>query len=101
VEQQLRDELGGWYNDWRQRLAGQEESSKAIQTQMRKANPVVIPRNYHMEQVLRDCLESGGSSAAEAFLDVLKSPYHLTRKTLRFQIVPENADVGYQTFCGT
>jgi uncharacterized protein YdiU (UPF0061 family) len=101
VEQQLRDELGGWYNDWRQRLAGQEKNSKAIQAQMRKANPVVIPRNYHMEQVLRDCLESGGSSAAEAFLDVLKSPYHLTRKTLRFQIVPENADVGYQTFCGT
>jgi uncharacterized protein YdiU (UPF0061 family) len=101
VEQRMHDEFGDWYNEWRQRLTDQQENNEAIQSQMRQANPVVIPRNYHMEQVLRDCLQSGDSSTAEAFLDVLKSPYHSTSKTLRFQVVPEGADVGYQTFCGT
>jgi uncharacterized protein YdiU (UPF0061 family) len=101
TEQQLYDELGSWYADWRQRLASQEEGNKAIQSGMRRTNPLVIPRNYHMEQVLRESLESGETDAAEAFLEVLRSPYQATANTLKYQVVPEDADVGYQTFCGT
>jgi uncharacterized protein YdiU (UPF0061 family) len=101
VEQKMLDELGSWYADWRQRLASQQETNAVIEKRMRQVNPIVIPRNYHMEQVLRACLASGEASAAEAFLDVLRSPYHATSKTVRFQVVPEDADVGYQTFCGT
>ncbi|MES9971674.1 MAG: protein adenylyltransferase SelO [Candidatus Thiodiazotropha sp.] len=101
AEQTMLDELGSWYPDWRQRLASQEEDSTVIQGRMRQANPVVIPANYHMEEVLRACLESGDASAAEAFLDVLKTPYQATDKTLQYQVVPDDADVGYQTFCGT
>ncbi|WP_316368737.1 protein adenylyltransferase SelO [Candidatus Thiodiazotropha sp. CDECU1] len=101
VEQKMLDELGSWYPAWRQRLESQQENSEAIQECMRQANPVVIPRNYHMEQVIQECLESGDASVAEVFLDVLRSPYQSTNKTLQFQVVPEDADVGYQTFCGT
>ncbi|MGD9170431.1 MAG: YdiU family protein [Candidatus Thiodiazotropha sp.] len=101
TEQQLYDELGSWYADWRQRLASLEEGNKAIQSGMRQANPLVIPRNYHVEQVLRECLDTGESGAAEEFLDVLRSPYQATSNTLKYQLVPEDADVGYQTFCGT
>jgi uncharacterized protein YdiU (UPF0061 family) len=101
VEQGMRDEWGSWYSDWRQRLAASQEDNETIQTRMRQANPVVIPRNHHMERVIRESLESSDSSAAEAFLDVLRSPYSITGNTLQYQIVPEDADVGYQTFCGT
>jgi uncharacterized protein YdiU (UPF0061 family) len=101
VEQQLHEDLGSWYADWQQRLVSQQEDNKTIQSRMRKANPVVIPRNYHMEQVLSECLASGESGAAEIFLDVLRSPYHVTSGTLQFQAAPTDADVGYQTFCGT
>jgi uncharacterized protein YdiU (UPF0061 family) len=101
VEQGMRDEWGSWYSDWRQRLAASQEDNETIQTRMRQANPVVIPRNHHMERVIRESLESSDSSAAEAFLDVLRSPYNATGNTLQYQIVPEDADVGYQTFCGT
>jgi uncharacterized protein YdiU (UPF0061 family) len=68
---------------------------------MSASNPVVIPSNYHMERVIQACLESGEATAAEAFLEVLSSPYAVTDKTLQYQVVPENADVGYKTFCGT
>ncbi len=101
VEQKMLDKLGSWYPAWRQRLESQQENSEAIQERMRQANPVVIPRNYHMEQVIQECLESGDASVAEVFLDVLRSPYQSTNKTLQFQVVPEDADVGFQTFCGT
>jgi uncharacterized protein YdiU (UPF0061 family) len=101
IEQQLRNDLGSWYADWRQRLTTQADDNKAVQSRMRQVNPVVIPRNYHMEQVLRECQESGDPSAAVAFLDVLRSPYKVTSNTLQYQLVPDDADAGYQTFCGT
>ncbi|MEW8505372.1 MAG: protein adenylyltransferase SelO [Candidatus Thiodiazotropha sp.] len=101
VERQLGNELNGWYANWRQSLARQEEDNGVIQTRMQQVNPVVIPRNHHMEQTLSECLRSGDSSAAEKFIEVLRSPYEATSNTLQYQLVPEDADVDYQTFCGT
>jgi uncharacterized protein YdiU (UPF0061 family) len=101
AEQQSRNELDGWYSDWRRRLDDQGESGEAIQARMRAANPLVIPRNHHMEKVIRECLEHNDPGAAEEFLEVLASPYTQTGKTSYYQHVPEDADVGYQTFCGT
>jgi uncharacterized protein YdiU (UPF0061 family) len=54
-----------------------------------------------MENVIRTCVESGKADAAEEFLEVLSSPYTKTDKTWLFQDAPEDADEGYQTFCGT
>jgi uncharacterized protein YdiU (UPF0061 family) len=101
VELQLQGDLGGWYINWRQRLASQEEESKVTQSRMRQANPVVIPRNHHMERILNECLEIGESGPAEIFLSILRTPYQSTADTLQFQTVPADADIGYQTFCGT
>ncbi|MCU7830277.1 MAG: YdiU family protein [Candidatus Thiodiazotropha sp. (ex Myrtea sp. 'scaly one' KF741663)] len=101
TEVQVRDELGDWYTDWRQRIDDQQVMGTDGQALMRNANPVVIPRNYHMEKVIQTCLESSDAAAADAFLEVLISPYASTNKTLQYQIVPDDADVGYQTFCGT
>ena len=99
TKQQVSEELGDWYAEWLQRIDHLERAE--AQTMMRISNPVVIPRNYHMEAVIQACLESGEATAAEAFLEVLSSPYAATGKTLQYQIVPDDADVGYQTFCGT
>jgi uncharacterized protein YdiU (UPF0061 family) len=101
AEDQIRSDLGDWYVDWRQRLAAQSERGIDAAQWMRASNPVVIPTNYHMESVIEACLVSGEVTAAEAFLDVLSSPYTATQQTLQYQIVPADADVGYQTFCGT
>jgi uncharacterized protein YdiU (UPF0061 family) len=101
TEDQISNLLGAWYVEWRRRISDQPERAGVAQALMRASNPVVIPSNYHMEQVIQACLESGEATAAEAFLEVLSSPYDVTDKTLQYQVVPENANVGYQTFCGT
>ncbi|MEW8028263.1 MAG: protein adenylyltransferase SelO [Candidatus Thiodiazotropha sp.] len=101
AEDLIEKELGGWLSDWRQRLDNQRQSKTDAQKRMRQANPVVIPRNYHMEQVIQECSYNHDPGAAERFLNVLRSPYANTSETLQYQIVPKNADVGYQTFCGT
>lgn len=101
AEDQAKCELGDWYGRWQSRLAAQQESIEEAQARMRGSNPVVIPRNHHMEAVIEHCVETGENSAAEAFLKVLRAPYELLSETLPYQAPPEDGDRDYQTFCGT
>jgi uncharacterized protein YdiU (UPF0061 family) len=100
-ERTMSEELGNWYLRWRQTLEIQPDTTGEIQERMRKANPLVIPRNHHMENVISTCIESGEADTAEEFVEVLSSPYTKTDKTWLFQDAPKDADEGYQTFCGT
>ena len=68
---------------------------------MRRHNPVVIPRNHHVEAVLEATTESLDTSKAEAFLAVLRSPYEVVEGTPDYQDEPEDRDRNYVTFCGT
>ena len=101
VERQLCRVLGDWYGHWRQRLSEQSETFAEIQAGMRSANPVVIPRNHHMEAVIERCIETGESESADEFLKVLRFPYKMQPETARYQDLPEDEDRSYRTFCGT
>ena len=98
---QLSDKLGAWYLQWRERLSNRQDINSDPQALMRQANPVVIPRNYHMEKVIETCLENNEPSSAQTFLEILASPHAVIAKTPLYQEVPIDADIGYQTFCGT
>ena len=101
IAQQLRADLGDWFDRWQQRLRGQEHTRAEVQQAMQQHNPVVIPRNHHMEAVLHSCQTSGEATAAEEFLQVLRSPYTRLPQTSRYQDPPADGDRHYQTFCGT
>lgn len=90
----LSEKLGDWYKRWR-------DGSSPDQELMKQNNPVVIPRNHHIEQVLASCEASGNADAAKAILAVLRSPYSAIAGTAHYQDLPVDADAGYQTFCGT
>ena len=94
-------ELGAWSELWKKRVRNQQDTLQDLQTSMRRHNPVVIPRNHHIEEVLRACVESGKALEAEAFLQVLRSPYQKRAQTSKYQDPPDDGDRGYQTFCGT
>lgn len=68
---------------------------------MQRANPVVIPRNHHVEAVLHACTASGETTEIERFLNVLRSPYDIKTTTPEYQDAPIDGDAEYQTFCGT
>lgn len=101
TQAQLATELGDVFEAWRLLMKERPESAQSIQTQMRRYNPCVIPRNHHMESVLKTCEETGQNNAALAFLEVLRSPYEQTHKTSQFQAADDHYDSDYQTFCGT
>ncbi len=95
------EELGAWSELWTKRIREQREPLEEIQTCMRLHNPVVIPRNHHIEKVLRECMDSGEALAAEKILRVLRCPYQKLAQTSEYQDPPRDGDRDYQTFCGT
>lgn len=93
---QLRAELGAWYDAWRARLPD-PEAARAL---MRRANPVLIPRNHQVEAALA-AAEQGDLGPTRRLLDALRRPYEDRPGTEPYQATPSSEDSGYRTFCGT
>jgi uncharacterized protein YdiU (UPF0061 family) len=98
---QLNNELGECFDLWKKRISEQQAASKEVHELMRQHNPVVIPRNHHVEEVIKECEQTGSARLAEKFLKVLRSPYKELAQTSGYQDPPSDGDKDYQTFCGT
>ncbi len=93
--------LGEDFDLWQKRLNEQGPTAQEAQQLMRQHNPVVIPRNHHVEAVIQECEKTGKVRLAEKFLQVLHSPYEALPQTDQFQDPPGDGDENYKTFCGT
>ncbi|MDY0189579.1 MAG: YdiU family protein [Desulfuromonas sp.] len=105
IAAKMEQQLGGSFAHWQARLEEQDGANQDVQELMRQHNPVVIPRNHHVEAILR-LFEQPNSlpeavTQAEQFLQVLRSPYIELPQTANFQDPPRDGDRGYRTFCGT
>ncbi len=101
AEKKQPDALNQWIDNWHQRLNKQAISHQQAQQLMTQQNPVVIPRNHHVEAVIQQCQQTNNPVAAEKFIRVLKSPYQLLADTSEYQDQARDRDQCYQTFCGT
>ena len=101
IQNELQQQLGDWYANWLTMLASKNQSIQAAKTLMAKNNPLVIPRNHHVEAILAEYETSGQSAIIDSFLEVLRSPYELQKETSQFQDEPKDGDHQYRTFCGT
>ena len=97
----MKDELGECFDLWQKRLSEQHTVPQDARELMRHQNPVVIPRNHHVEAVIQECEQAGKAASAEKFLQVLRSPYEALAQTSAYQDPPSDGDKNYQTFCGT
>ena len=88
-----------WCARWNARRARQPESLEDSNQLMRNTNPIVIPRNHRVEEVLAACL-SGGFDSLHRLLNAMEKPFSESVDTA-FLIQPGNADMSYRTFCGT
>ena len=97
-EHDLQAKLGPWFTKWQQRIGDNRLSAHAL---MKEKNPLVIPRNHHVEAVLASCEETGDMTLLDKFLTVLKQPYTMLDNTAFYQDAPLDNDENYHTFCGT
>lgn len=98
---QMKQQLGECFDLWQTRLIAQNAVVEDVQKLMRQHNPVVIPRNHHIEAVIKECERKGKTTLADKFLEVIRSPYVELAQTSKYQDPPRGGDKGYHTFCGT
>lgn len=85
-----------WEPEWRTRLK-QENAPDAL---MRAVNPVLIPRNHRVEQMI-DAAVAGDFAPFERLTRVLARPFDSDPDAADLRRPPEASEVVQQTFCGT
>ena len=89
-----------WKQQWQERLKLHNNSQKKSLKLMHSVNPLVIPRNHKVEEVLKEA-NNGNLKLFNDFLKVLEKPYEKQTKTNNYQFPAPSSEKKYQTFCGT
>ena len=88
------EEFDNWKMKWQKRLT---KDSKNL---MKLNNPVIIPRNHNVENVLKSA-ENNDLTPFNDLLQALKNPYTNQEVLNKYQSPPPKSNEKYQTFCGT
>ena len=89
-----------WKDRWKMRLSKYKNKMDKVEEKMKFSNPIIIPRNYKVEEAL-SAAESGDMSLVEILLKALEKPYENNSNLKDFQITEKLNKSGYKTFCGT
>lgn len=91
-----------WENDWKLRLQQKGITGEAALKLMQQTNPVYIPRNHKVEEVLAQITETGKLADFKKFINMLSAPYTTSDFDAAFMQAPAVADeLIYKTYCGT
>lgn len=91
-----RDGFDTWAARWRERLGDVE----AAQDLMRATNPVYIPRNHRVEQMIQAAV-SGDDAPFHRLTRVLADPFTVQEDAEDLRQPPQPAEEVRATFCGT
>jgi uncharacterized protein YdiU (UPF0061 family) len=89
-----------WLPKWEARVARQQKSREEVAAVMRRANPVVIPRNHRVEEALAAAV-AGDCAVMQRLLDVLADPFSGVPANEPYRQAPPAGSAAYRTFCGT
>ena len=92
-------EFLNWKNRWKERLKTNNNAKNKYEKLMSSFNPLVIPRNHKVEEVLSEA-DKNNLKPLYAFLKVLREPYNNKKDISEYQII-SGIDKEYRTFCGT
>ncbi|MEM9497376.1 MAG: YdiU family protein [Pseudomonadota bacterium] len=85
-----------WASRWHDRLANED----APEARMRAVNPVFIPRNHRVEQMIVAAVD-GDYAPFRRLLEVLAHPFADQADAIDLGYPPTETEVVRQTFCGT
>ncbi|OUJ01340.1 protein adenylyltransferase SelO [Acetobacter cibinongensis] len=94
--------LSDWLPAWHQRLAQEpEQSSQARAVTMQQVNPLYIPRNHLVEEMIVQAVTQDDYSAFEALLAVTAHPYDNQPGREHYAQPAQPHQQVRHTFCGT
>lgn len=89
-----------WLAAWQKRLGQEAEGRSAQIARMRRANPLVIPRNHKVEEAL-EAAEIGDMQPFQDLLAAVRDPFADTPASAAYKSGPPAGCGPYRTFCGT
>ena len=90
-----------WKTEWEDRLNRSQRSKDEIINKMSSVNPLVIPRNHKVEEILRDAETKNDYLSLKKLLKFIKYPYLFQEGIGIFQEPSGLPYKEYKTFCGT
>ena len=103
LEGQFSDpaKLGPWLEQWWQRLAQESRTAAEVRDAMRATNPVFIPRNHLIEEVIEAAVARADFAPFDRLVDVSGRPFEDRADSADLAVPPLPHEVVAQTFCGT
>ena len=89
-----RDSFNAWAVSWRERLTQEKEPTATMAT----ANPVIIPRNHRIEEMIQAAV-ADDMAPFKRLNTALATPFEKTDSKLHR--APSAAEIVPATFCGT
>ena len=89
-----------WKERWKERLKLNNNTPEKYLSLMKSVNPLVVPRNHKVEEVLESA-NNNDLSPLKKLIKVLEKPYEKTKENIDYQSPAPASDKKYKTFCGT
>lgn len=89
-----------WREDWLRRLADEGAERETAMRRMRRANPLVIPRNHNVEEALA-AAHVGEMQPFQQLLAAVSQPFDESAEHAAYREGPPAGCGPYRTFCGT
>jgi uncharacterized protein YdiU (UPF0061 family) len=93
--------FAAWGERYRARLEAEEGDSAERRAAMDAANPVIIPRNHRVEEVIAAAVEEGDMAPFQRLHEALKTPFAREADDSPYASPPPGDFGPYRTFCGT
>ena len=93
-------EVKAWKNLWEERRKKQNHSREEIRTRMQESNPVLIPRNYLVEDALERAWKDYDIEPVKELVKAIQNPFDYCNIPAKYTKTPEKNKC-YKTFCGT
>jgi uncharacterized protein YdiU (UPF0061 family) len=90
-----------WLSRWHDRLAHDELTSAESVDLMNQINPIYIPRNHKVEEVIEAAMLNEDFSKFEILLEILSHPYQEQPGNNEYAQPAPKEFGAYKTFCGT
>lgn len=93
------DAYTDWLSRWRARVAQDKRPADQVQGQMRRANPLVIPRNHRVEEVITAAIRDADFAPFHRLVEAVTASDE--QQDMDYALPPEPQQRVQQTFCGT
>ena len=98
---ELPPALEPWVRRWRERLAREDGTPAERRRRMAAVNPVFLPRNHLVEEVIAAAVERQDFGPFHYLVDLLARPCDWREDAARYALPPRPEQVVRETFCGT